>query len=114
VTHGAAGGSPGPATLLVCVDRDPKPERVALVYIFVIEREGSRRAEAKDELVAREWGMCRLSTVTGGELTGMTSIAAGAHHSLALKSDGTVIAWGYLLGSWGLPPSLPVINTASP
>jgi alpha-tubulin suppressor-like RCC1 family protein len=27
-------------------------------------------------------------------LSGVTAIAAGAHHSLALKSDGTVVAWG--------------------
>src|SRR6185436_7579276 len=31
--------------------------------------------------------------VTG--LTGVTAIASGAYHSLALKSDGTVWAWGY-------------------
>jgi alpha-tubulin suppressor-like RCC1 family protein len=30
-----------------------------------------------------------------GELTGVESIAAGLNHSLALKSDGTVWAWGY-------------------
>jgi hypothetical protein len=28
-------------------------------------------------------------------LTGVTAIAAGARHSLALKGDGTVVAWGY-------------------
>ena len=27
-------------------------------------------------------------------LSGVTAIAAGDYHSLALKSDGTVVAWG--------------------
>ncbi len=30
----------------------------------------------------------------GAGLSGVTSIAAGAYHSLALKTDGTLIAWG--------------------
>ena len=30
-----------------------------------------------------------------GSLTGVVAIAAGATHSLALRSDGTVVAWGY-------------------
>jgi alpha-tubulin suppressor-like RCC1 family protein len=29
------------------------------------------------------------------ELEGVTAIAAGSHHSLALLKDGTVWAWGY-------------------
>jgi len=32
-----------------------------------------------------------------GELGGVTAIAAGANHCLALKNDGTVVAWGYNL-----------------
>ncbi len=30
-------------------------------------------------------------------MSGLTRLAAGAHHSLALRSDGTVWAWGYNL-----------------
>jgi alpha-tubulin suppressor-like RCC1 family protein len=33
------------------------------------------------------------TTVPAG-LSGVTAIAAGSYHSLALKSDGTVVAWG--------------------
>ncbi|MBN2128069.1 MAG: hypothetical protein JW741_01175, partial [Sedimentisphaerales bacterium] len=31
----------------------------------------------------------------GGFLTGMTAVAAGSSHSLAIRNDGTVWAWGY-------------------
>jgi len=37
-------------------------------------------------------------TLVPGGLTGVIAIAAGAYHSLALRSDGTLVAWGYNSG----------------
>ena len=37
----------------------------------------------------------RVKDNDGAYLTGVTAIAAGRHHSLALKSDGTLWSWGY-------------------
>jgi hypothetical protein len=39
------------------------------------------------------WGWNVIGQVPPG-LSGVTGIAAGGFHSLALKSDGTVVAWG--------------------
>ena len=39
------------------------------------------------------WGVLGPSVPTGG-INGVVSIAAGGSHDLALKSDGTVVAWG--------------------
>ena len=39
------------------------------------------------------WGNQLMPVVQPG--THFTQVAAGTHHSLALKSDGTVVAWGF-------------------
>ena len=43
-------------------------------------------------------GVIRLSPVSVTGLTGVTAVAAGWNHSLALKGDGTVWSWGYNAG----------------
>jgi hypothetical protein len=48
-----------------------------------------------------------VNTIGAG--SGITQLSAGASHVLALKSDGTVLAWGY--GAWG---QLGNGSTASP
>lgn len=42
----------------------------------------------------------RLTPVQVSGLSGLTLIAAGAEHTLALKSDGTLWAWGYNFYGW--------------
>ena len=39
--------------------------------------------------------MQRTRPVKVSELSDVAAIAAGVHHSLALRTDGTVWAWGY-------------------
>jgi alpha-tubulin suppressor-like RCC1 family protein len=40
-------------------------------------------------------------------LQGVIAIAAGAYHSLALKQDGTIVAWGYYGSGQAIAPSAP-------
>lgn len=48
----------------------------------------------------------------GGESAGERSIAAGGPHALALKTDGSLWAWGRNdygpLGAGGIPPIVPM------
>jgi len=56
----------------------------------------------------------QASAATGDYLTGVTMIAAGGSHNLALKNDGTVVAWGLnnygQLGNNTSPSSTPAIT----
>ena len=49
------------------------------------------------------WGSQKL--LNGQTLTDITQIAAGGYHSLALKSDGSIIGWGADHSGQATPPS---------
>lgn len=82
-----------------------------LNHIVAIATESNHSLALKDDSTVWAWGYNQFgqlgdgSTVTSGcyckttavqvsGLSGVTAIATGSHHSLALKSDGTVWAWG--------------------
>jgi hypothetical protein len=56
----------------------------------------------------------RKTPVQVKNLSGVTAIAAGTDHSLALKNDGTVWAWGHAPLGNGSPVASPWLSTASP
>jgi alpha-tubulin suppressor-like RCC1 family protein/GH25 family lysozyme M1 (1,4-beta-N-acetylmuramidase) len=57
------------------------------------------------------WGLNKYGTVVYGQadvpggLSNVLAVAAGSYHSLALKGDGTVAAWGAGLTNSGLTPN---------
>src|SRR5205814_9685342 len=63
----------------------------------------------------RFWGAARSGPVTLPlAATNATAIAAGYHHSIALRPDGTVIAWGAnSLGQTNVPADLDAVVAVS-
>jgi len=57
-------------------------------------------------VVAWGWKCEGQSWPVPAGLSGVTAIAAGDCHSLALRSDGTVVAWGIAARSWPVPAGL--------
>jgi IPT/TIG domain/Regulator of chromosome condensation (RCC1) repeat len=82
------------------------PTRVctlAVLGVLLLLPAGAARATVSGNVVA--WG-CGSFTNAGqcsvpSTLTGVTAVSAGAFHSLALLSDGTVAAWGCLVDNVG-------------
>jgi hypothetical protein len=52
----------------------------------------SPRLYAQDDLVA--WGADYSGQVSGVPTGTFVSVAAGEHHSVAIRSDGTLVSWG--------------------
>src|SRR6266849_1311415 len=69
---------------------------LAVLCVGLLFAAGGAQATATGTVVAwgcggiGAWGQC---SVPSG-LSGVTAIAAGTDHSLALKGDGIVVAWG--------------------
>ncbi|MCX6874729.1 MAG: immunoglobulin domain-containing protein [Verrucomicrobia bacterium] len=54
------------------------------------------------------------SMVPGSLGAGTTAVAGGLYHSVALKNDGTVTAWGYNgYGQTNIPPGLSTVNAVA-
>ncbi len=87
----------------------PKPQRTLenLIEEPVAEAPPAPESEAKVNVTAPglvvAWGAGKTSTgidpeygqsIVPASLSGVTAVAAGVHYTMALKSDGTVVAWG--------------------
>ena len=67
-------------------------KRTILTIVLAVLAFGSLSAQAAQSGSIVGWG----DQVVGVDLSaGFTTIAAGGHHSLGLKEDGSVTAWGY-------------------
>src|SRR5687767_7645568 len=64
----------------------------AVLFLLVIGIT-ALRTQAQGNLVA--WGQDYLGQVSGIPAGTFTAIAAGAGHSVAIRSDGSLVAWGH-------------------
>jgi len=58
--------------------------------------------------IVRAWGRNNYAqTRVPAGLSGVTHVAAGESHSVALKSNGTVVEWGQVWQDWQYRPAKP-------
>jgi hypothetical protein len=56
---------------------------------------GSGKVTGTPTTKGSDYAIASPVTLEGQVLSGVTAIAAGADHTVALKNDGTVVAWGF-------------------
>src|SRR5205809_653763 len=67
---------------------------LAMLTVWLLLAPGTAQAASAGRPVAWGCGISHGQCNVPSDLTGVTAIAAGYAHSLALKGDGTVVAWG--------------------
>src|SRR5438477_11824818 len=82
--------------------------RMALVYAFIISLSFAHPA-CRGAAIVAAWGSNAYGqTNVPPGLTNVVAVAAGPYHSLALKAEGTVVAWGsYWNGGSYVPVFVP-------
>ncbi len=93
--------------------RQPNMERIALIHhgFSAVAAHGrcsaavSRREELSKPIVV--WGECAEAISAGADLGDVRQLVIGSAHGAALRSDGTVVAWGdNSLGQTNVPADL--------